>query len=559
MEYLVLTAALVAFVIFIFISEAYKAKQRERRFIASLYENYGTIPEKEYAAERYEKIGSYYRKHREKGQLDDITWNDLSMDELFRRMNYTFSASGEEYLYYILRSPNKSKEYLQQWEEIVRFFAEHEDERVKVQFRMNELGYTGKYSLYDYLDHLDILGERSNRRHILMNLLVIPVIGAVFVNLPIALAGIAGLLCLNITSYFKEKNEIAPYIISFAYVVRLMQECENVRQIKVPVCESQWEELRIHLAALKKLQRGSCWLFASNGSINTGNPLDIIMDYIRMIFHIDLIQFNKMLKHLRNHIGDVDALISIIGYLETAIAVGAFRASLEEYCIPELEGDSLYLKDAYHPLLTNPVKNSIDATRGVLLTGSNASGKSTFLKTVAINAVLAQSIHTCSAAQYRAPFYEIYSSMSLRDDIGSGESYYIVEIKAMKRILDAAAENDGRVLCFVDEVLRGTNTVERIAASTQILKTLSGKHLLCFAATHDVELTQLLTDDYDNYHFEEDVADGDIFFPYQLMKGPATSRNAIKLLEIMGYDKNVVDRAFLQAEQFMETGTWTIM
>ena len=146
--------------------------------------------------------------------------------------------------------------------------------------------------------------------------------------------------------------------------------------------------------------------------------------------------------------------------------------------------------------------------------------------------------------------------MTLRDDLGSGESYYIVEIKALKRILDAASAGKGQILCFVDEVLRGTNTVERIAASAQILKSLGSSGILCFAATHDIELTELLQDDFDNYHFEEDVREGDVFFNYKLKGGKATTRNAIKLLELMGYDKDVIKKATDQAEHFTQFGVW---
>lgn len=111
--------------------------------------------------------------------------------------------------------------------------------------------------------------------------------------------------------------------------------------------------------------------------------------------------------------------------------------------------------------------------QGVLLTGSNASGKSTFLKTVAVNGILAQTIHTCLADRYASCFYQMYTSMALRDDLQSQESYYIVEIKSLKRILDHVGE-EVPMICFVDEVLRGTNTVERIAASSQILKSMGG-------------------------------------------------------------------------------------
>ena len=147
--------------------------------------------------------------------------------------------------------------------------------------------------------------------------------------------------------------------------------------------------------------------------------------------------------------------------------------------------------------------------------------------------------------------------MALRDDIGSGESYYIVEIKALKRILDAAFAGTGPILCFVDEVLRGTNTIERIAASTQILKSLSDSNILCFAATHDIELTELLKDDFENYHFEEDVREGDVFFNYKLQSGKATTRNAIKLLSLMGYRQEIIEKAAAQAEHFAATGVWT--
>ena len=202
------------------------------------------------------------------------------------------------------------------------------------------------------------------------------------------------------------------------------------------------------------------------------------------------------------------------------------------------------------------MKNSIRTERGVLVTGSNASGKSTFLKTVALGAVFAQTICTVPAKSFSAPFCRVMSSMSLRDDLSGGESYFMAEIRALKRILDACAKGETKVLCFVDEVLRGTNTVERIAASSRILQSLSGKGVLCFAATHDIELTHLLEDVYENYHFEETIEEGDISFNYLLKEGRAQSRNAIRLLEVMGYDERVIKEAEVMAERFMECGEW---
>ena len=99
------------------------------------------------------------------------------------------------------------------------------------------------------------------------------------------------------------------------------------------------------------------------------------------------------------------------------------------------------------------------------------------------------------------------------------------------------------MLCIIDEILRGTNTAERIGAGTELLKALCRKGVLCFAATHDLELTVLLKEDMDNYHFEEWVKGKEIQFPYQLTEGCATGRNAIKLLGALGFDQELVQRA----------------
>ena len=201
----------------------------------------------------------------------------------------------------------------------------------------------------------------------------------------------------------------------------------------------------------------------------------------------------------------------------------------------------LSVTDVFHPLIENPVPNSITEDRCTLLTGSNASGKSTFIKSLAINAILSQTSYTSLSRDYRANYFVIYSSMALKDNILGNESYFIVEIKSLKRIIDNCR---GRypVLCFVDEVLRGTNTLERIAASSRILASLSKENVLCFAATHDIELTYILEKLYSNYHFRERVEGNKVLFDYKLYKGRAVSKNAIKLLRMLGYSNDIITK-----------------
>ena len=149
--------------------------------------------------------------------------------------------------------------------------------------------------------------------------------------------------------------------------------------------------------------------------------------------------------------------------------------------------------------------------------------------------------------------------MALRDDLAGGESYFIVEIRSLKRVMDAASDSSKvPVLCCVDEVLRGTNTTERISASAEILLYLAEKPMQIFAATHDLELTELLQEKYVNYHFTETVEGEDVKFSYRLLEGPADSRNAIRLLRAMGYDPGIADRAQERADHYTETGVWEL-
>ncbi|MCM1119057.1 MAG: hypothetical protein NC543_06820 [bacterium] len=563
MEYLIFWGAMGLFLLFMAGQGILIERRRKKQFEQKLYDDYGKRPDKEYKVERFLRIPGYYEHHKEPEQIDDITWNDLSMDQIFVRLNYTISSSGEEVLYHMLRTTGRSEEELQYFDKIVTFFAEHPKQRVDFQKLMKELGDTGRYSLYDYLEYLHTLGERSNTRELIVDLLYLPAGCLLLFNLPAGLAGIAVLMIYNIITYMGTKREIEPYIISLAYIARLMVAAQKTAELKFSVCERENEALRRDKKVLNKSQRGSFWVFSKAGNTTGGSPLDIVLDYVRMAFHVDLICFNRMLREICMHESEVDRIVTVLGYLESAVSIAMYRASLEAegalWCRPDLQGSVFDVEQAWHPLIDNPVTNSITAGRGVLLTGSNASGKSTFLKTAALVALMAQTLYTVPAERYSAPMYRIYSSMSLRDDLEGGESYYIVEIKALKRILDAAVKDEERpVLCFVDEVLRGTNTVERIAAATQILLSLTGDKLLCFAATHDIELTELLGGQYDNYHFEEEIRDGDILFNYTLRKGRASSRNAIRLLEIMGYDASIIQRAQTQAEDFLQRGIWKL-
>lgn len=560
MEYLIFAAVMLGFIVLFMVKGFLDYQKSQREFIRKLRSDYGVLPQKEYKPERFVNISHYFLKHREGFVIDDITWNDLNMDDVFKRMNYTWSAAGEEYLYYLLRKPVLAEEELFHREEIIEFFQNNPDERVAVQYIYSRLGRTGKFSIYDYLDYLDDLGERSNFPHYLMIVLLIGAAASLFVNLPVGILFLACVLIYNNISYFKIKNEIDPYIVSFAYVFRILDTVKKLLPHRIPVLEEELSCLKSSSSAMSGFRRGSFLLMSGGRMSGSGNPLEMLLDFVRMGFHLDLIKFNQMLSEMRRHIREIDGMITVLGKIEAMIAIGAWRESLENYCIPVFGTQTaIRTRGLYHPLIENPVKNDLTTDRSVLITGSNASGKSTFLKTVALGSIFAQTVHTVLADSYEGAMCRPVSSMSLRDDVQGGDSYYMVEIKALKRILDLLETEGLPALCFVDEVLRGTNTIERIAASTQILKSLAKKNNMCFAATHDIELTYLLESLYHNYHFEEEIAGNDISFSYKIMEGRASTRNAIRLLGIMGYAPDIIKEAEAMAGDIALQGYYSEM
>lgn len=546
-------------VLILFIYGIYNEKKNYKYLITRLKNQWGHKANNEYSSEKLKSIKRFFlSKQDDLLDIDDITWNDLDMDDIFMIINNTQSSIGEEYLYALLRKPCFSNQELEERNRLINFFQENEEERIQVQVKLSDMGKLSRISVYEYIDKLDELDDESNLPHYLMLAGLIISIGLIFIN-----PGLGGTLTTffafnNIYRYYKKKAYIESYLTVFSYLLGLLDNSEKIVALDIPEIEKYTGQLKKDIPVFRNFKRGSFWLVSRNV---TGSIMDTFLDYIRMLFHVDIIKFNSMISFIRENRPIINSIYSTIGYLDSCIAVASFRESLDYYCQPKLVKSSkplIQVKDLYHPLLPEPIPNSIDEDRSVLITGSNASGKSTFIKTMALNTILSQTIYTSISREYNASFFIIYTSMALRDSIFRNESYYIVEIKSLKRILDRV-NDDIPMLCFIDEVLRGTNTLERIAASSRILAHLAKENCLCFAATHDIELTSILENYFENYHFQERIEDNQVLFDYKLYSGRAVSRNAIKLLSLLGYSKDIIDDAENAANEFTNHGEWFIM
>lgn len=519
-----------------------------------LKEAYGEANSRKWRSGEIEIISRYTFLREDEGIVDELTWNDLNMDEIFMQMAYTGSSVGDDCLYKLLHYPRKNEQELQRLEEKISYYRKNEEARLNLWVLFHRMGRMKNISLSQYLQYMSELTPEGNAKHHLVNLLILLSLFLMIFSVGYGLILLFLFLLYNLYTYFKYRGEMEPYLVSFRYILSMLNYSGKMEKDLAAEWKDEKEILNKAWKLNERLSKNS-FLVMSSGRMS-GDGIELLLDYLRMCFHLDIIKFNSMLRHMQTHMDALWEIYELLGGLDSCLAIGAYREWLPAVCNPEFcDVKEINMEEVYHPLVENAVANSLHMKKNILLTGSNASGKSTFLKTVAVNILLAQTVNTCTAKAFRLPFSRLFTAISLQDSLRKKESYYMAEIRAVKRILDHAADGE-QVVCMVDEMLRGTNTRERIAASTGILKEMVRRGVLCIVATHDGELTQTLREEYENYHFEEEFSEGEICFSYRLKPSVAKSSNAIRLLEQMGYPPEVVGESRWMMQEFERKGTW---
>lgn len=543
-----ITVLLVILVLFIFmeVNRLLSRRSWKQRLKIYIHEKFGAVPKEK---EWNDKVKEYWKLTGDDDGLDDITWNDLSMNGMFNRINNCDTSAGEEILYWKLRRNDMEDEEREIFEKRVSAFGRDEKLREETE---NILCNIGKESASYYIpSYMDGIGEYRLKYgwlcRVLQILLVLSLIAAAATRTSAAEFACLAVCVVNLVLYMMTKMKyevelgLSDPAIQILEAGKKLSEKEKIREL-FPVLSEE-------TAGFKKVLRGSRSLRTQRANTAAGDVGALLLDYLMGITLWQLTVYDSMVRRLSEKAEEYLEVYREIGEMDAAISIASFRKSLPWYCVPEFgeengpdgNGRNIFMEDVYHPLIDDPVENTLELNRGCLITGSNASGKSTFIKAVAVNAVLAQAVNTCAAGKMRLPHVQVLTSMAVRDDLMAGESYFIREIRYLKRILDHL--NDRKVtLCVIDEILRGTNTGERIRASHAILEYLAGKNCIPLIASHDKELTVLLDRLYDNYHFSEEMGEGDISFSYKIMKGPATSQNAVKLLKIAGFPEEILEK-----------------
>jgi hypothetical protein len=494
----------------------------------------------------FDPIEKYFRNKDQSGVyqiLSDKTCNDLDFNEIFKFLDRTTSKPGQQYLYNTLRTiPSDSSKFNVQ-EKLIQTISDDAGLRLNIQLHLDKLNKESSYYITtlfqdEYLKKpkwffvIPVLSFTS-----LACILTLPFYPKIFFLLLVV-------MIINMVIHYWNKENLfeylgtIPQLLALTWVAKRLMKYTALNDIKGDVPES--------IRSIEKIKRHmSFFKLEVEAQTDVGTAFLTALELFKALFLLEPLLLFGVLKQLDFKRKEIENVYSFVGYVDSLVSIASLRHGLKSFCLPQIESDqkTFNATEIYHPLIIDCVPNSIHLDgNSVLLTGSNMSGKTSFIRTIGINIITGLTINTCFARQFRFPRLKIFSAIRLSDNLMNDKSYYFEEVLTIKEMLEVSRGKESN-LFLLDEIFKGTNTIERISAGKAVLSYLNYKNNIVFVSTHDIELAEMLKDSYSLYHFSEQVEDKSVDFDFKLKEGKLKNRNAIRILEINEYPEEIVNEA----------------
>ena len=481
----------------------------------------------------------FYHHYPTEAVLDEQTWRDLELDRVLERMNRTVSLPGAQFLYQYLKRKGRGAKEFDRLHQVVTCFREDRHLRERLQIVLLPLRQVGGDLSEVFAGSWGKVPRYAKYLNIFPWVLALfgclSVLYSFFWFVLIGLLGLSWLLHLRLSSSMSQK------MLECDQLIRMLALVKKLGAWKGTPIDKELYSCHCYRYLAKKTIKKLFWFNLDPTKFNEFSAT--VLRYLQMYPLLDIIAYYRLITYTERYASIWKELFDAIGFLDAAIAIAAFTNGLSKYAKVEwVDEHYLYAEGLYHPMLEKAVGNDIKLDkRSLLITGSNMSGKTTFLKTVGINVWLSQTLGLACAKRFVAARFNLFSSISVEETLSDGKSYYYREIERILSFIIAPIHHSPN-LFLIDEIFRGTNTAERLAASTAVLEELSRRGLV-LVTTHDIELEEKLLQSFLMIHFREEVENGKHFFDYRLHQGPCRTRNAIRLLQLIGYPDSVIDRA----------------
>ena len=508
-----------------------------------------------------------YAPERESYPLDDHVSDDLQLEtgrrNLLAFLDWTSTTFGSIRLRRLLRQPLRHVEDLKARQLGVDEIAKKGDARKEILLALLPLrahnlsplgGLLGESQLFPRKRGLSVL---SNLTGTLAPLAVILIAftGRLELALPLVILIIInfGIIGANVADSNRARDR-------FLLLGPLLDAWTKMRTtfVKAAWESSEWKDIHTTLdtihPAVRRLRRYVQMLsFHSYG---------VIFEIVNVLTLWELRILPLVDGIVRRHHSELEMALSAVAEAESLICLALPLSEQQGFAMPEAiesEQPRVSARAVGHPLLTvencerNPIEIG-DNTNVWIVTGSNMSGKSTYLKTVGVNLVLAGAGAAVCGDGFRWTPMAIHSDMNVRDSLDDGKSYFQIEVERVLQTLSAASNNP-KLIAIFDELFRGTNSDERLAISRAVVRHLRSSGALLLIATHDLDLTRLVTDELEpgieNCHLRDTIKDDAMHFDYVLHRGSARGRNAVRVIELHRYPESVVK----EAREFLERQT----
>ena len=533
---------IIVLILFILISN-YRKNRRRDKVLNKIIRNWGK--RKDFSSSRFELIKKYFRntKHEDEffHRISDRSVTDLDLDEVFKVIDRTSSKIGQQYLYYKLRNIG-SPESLNHFHDVTLLFEKDESLRLETQIELTKLNYHKSYFFEELVTSEPIEKPKTLWAVYTLSFLSFALIIWGIFN-PIYFLFIVPVFAVNTVLHYRNKWKISSYINAISQLPWVLSVSRNIA--KSPEVKSKFPDISF-INEVEKMERKAAIIsYEKNAGDEVASLILVFSELINLLFNLEYLVFYSLIDSITSKRKSLKKMFHFLGEIDVAISTASLKASGYELCNPKfIDENKLLVKSISHPLIENCVVNDLSLEHhSLLLTGSNMSGKTTFIRNVALNSVLAQTLNICFAKEYVAPFFKLYTSIRIEDDLLDDTSYYLAEVLTVKELIQAS-EQDSPCLFVLDEIFKGTNTVERISGGKAILSFLNKGNNMVLVSTHDLELTDILSQEgYVLYHFSEQIYNNELDFDYKLKDGELKTRNAIRILELHDYPSEIIKDA----------------
>ncbi len=479
-------------------------------------------------------------------KLGDIESNNLTTDLdiisssscLLKYIDFTCSKGGKSLLIKNLKLEDVNKEDILLKQESIKELV---DNKEFIFDFITSFSSIDNVSNIDYKEYFSLFNKPKKKYHIIFFIISIILSLSTIASLILWIVNVFSyipfvvlVLVQLIYSYFYSRSYFEEFDI-INKSSRVYKDLKNVYNIPLPNFEKQInKEFKEYLLKGKTVLK----YIVKLGDLNTFKyniVTSILLNVFASLNFVLIFMYQNLLK---NKADDFIKSISLLEKEEYLISLTTIPLVKEKACIPSISDETkLSINNGYHPLINESIciGNSFESLKDVnIITGSNMSGKTSFMKMVALNLVLGLNGTYVNASEFVFPIAHIFTSINVKDDITNGISTFYGELSRIKDCIEFLNDNPNKlVIVFIDEIFKGTNYQDRIYGAKEVVNKLSSLNVITFLTTHDFELCSINNKLIKNYHFEENYVDDQIKFDYTIKNDITHSTNARYLMKKM--------------------------